>query len=60
MRKKEKFKKYELLRYTEFIDTVRYVICIEHTHTTSCGLKHYKCLVGNQLSLICELWIESL
>lgn len=58
MRRKEKFKNCELLKYTEFIDTIHYVICIKHTHTTPCGLKHYECLVNNRLDIVCELWIE--
>lgn len=60
MRKKEIFKNLQLLKYTEFIDTIHYAVCIKHVGTTSCGLKHYECLVGNKLHIICELWIEAL
>ncbi len=58
MRKKEKFKSCELLAYKEFIDKIHYVICIKHSITTPSGLNHYECLVGNRLSILCELWLD--
>ena len=57
-RKKYKFNNCELLKYEEFIGVVHYVICVKHVETTPCGLKHYICLSNNQLTTICELWIE--
>ena len=60
MRKKEKFKDYELLKYLEYIDISHYVICIKHSHSTPCGLRHYECLVNDKLVVICELWLDRL